>query len=121
MPTSPPARCRVPRCPGFAVREGYCSTHIQQIEARRRQRDSRPSAYRRGYNKTWQRIRLLHLARHPWCEGPGCQAKATEVHHIVAIVDGGTHSGTNLLSHCKRCHSRITARQVGWGGRNTAG
>jgi 5-methylcytosine-specific restriction endonuclease McrA len=42
------------------------------------------------------------LARDGWrC---GCGARATRVHHVVALIDGGTDDMTNLRSVCVTCH-----------------
>ena len=38
---------------------------------------------------------------------------AQEVHHIIPLADGGTHDEDNLMSLCKPCHSRITAKEGG--------
>ncbi|MBX3001917.1 MAG: HNH endonuclease [Caldilineaceae bacterium] len=35
---------------------------------------------------------------------------ATEVHHIIALRDGGRNEEGNLRSLCKTCHSKRTAR-----------
>jgi len=34
---------------------------------------------------------------------------AEEVHHVLPLSHGGTHSEDNLMALCKSCHSRITA------------
>ena len=55
---------------------------------------------------------------HPQCSGLGCSAVATEVDHITALKDGGTHAFHNLRGYCKRHHSSKTARVDGrWGRR----
>jgi len=35
-----------------------------------------------------------------------CGAKATEVHHIIALSRGGTTTKSNLISLCENCHDR---------------
>jgi len=37
---------------------------------------------------------------------------ALEIHHIVAVRDGGDDSPQNLITLCKDCHKRHTAEQV---------
>lgn len=41
----------------------------------------------------------------------GCLGIATEVHHVVARVDGGTHND-KLLALCSACHYRYTTKTV---------
>jgi 5-methylcytosine-specific restriction protein A len=77
---------------------------------------TRPNAYRRGYNRRWQRARKHYLQRHPLCVT--CQTvdetvAATVVDHIIP------HRGDqelfwnqgNWQSLCKRCHDKKTARE----------
>lgn len=69
--------------------------------------ESRPSAARRGYDGTWQRLRKLALHSSPVCSE--CGRLATEVHHVKPISEGGERlEQANLLPLCKACHSRIT-------------
>lgn len=41
----------------------------------------------------------------------GCLGIATEVHHVVARVDGGTHDD-GLLALCSACHQRRTTELI---------
>lgn len=61
--------------------------------------------------KRWRMTRRRKLHLDPVCEI--CQnAVAEEVHHRVAIRDGGDiYSLANLVSTCKACHSRETRRE----------
>lgn len=80
----------------------------------------RPSAARRGYGPVWRRVRLAHLRREPlcrFCSEFGVTTPATEVDHIVALADGGTHAASNLRSACHSCHSARTARDQAFGRR----
>lgn len=108
----PAAACRKPGCAG-RVRDGVCSVcgplrrQVQWTVDERR-----GSASSRGYDRRWQRIRAMYLRAHPLCVD--CQAgrrttAATEVHHIVALRDGGTHDDGNLMALCKSHHSTRTA------------
>ena len=101
--------CMKAGCPGL-VRNSVCST----CGPRKRAKDMRPSAGRRGYDARWQAVRAAQLRRHPLCEdcgGQGYVTEATEVHHVVALRDGGRRlDASNLRSLCKGCHSRRTAR-----------
>ena len=81
-------------------------------QAQRQVDERRGSASSRGYDRRWQRIRAMYLRAHPLCVD--CQAgrrttAATEVHHIVALRDGGTHDDGNLMALCKSHHSTRTA------------
>lgn len=71
----------------------------------------RPSASRRGYDRTWRQLRNLVLQEVPLCQTRGCAALATEVDHIVPLARGGTHDRENLQALCKPCHSSKTARE----------
>jgi 5-methylcytosine-specific restriction protein A len=53
------------------------------------------------------------------CKKEGRLVPAQEVHHKIALADGGTHAESNLVSLCAACHSRVTAREGGrWGKRS---
>jgi 5-methylcytosine-specific restriction endonuclease McrA len=58
--------------------------------------------------------RKAKLFANPLCalEHPGCLGIANEVHHRIAMEDGGAeHAMDNLVSACKPCHSRETRRE----------
>ena len=105
--------CLRPGCPGL-VRDGVCSVcGPLRKQARRQQDERRGSASSRGYNSRWQRIRSVYLSAHPLCAdcaAAGRVAAATDLHHIVALRNGGTHEESNLLALCHSCHSTRTAR-----------
>ena len=121
MPTLARA-CKHPGCPRHATRGSYrCSEHSAAQRAHEPQRP-RESAARRGYDRTWRRVRAQFLTKHPACCGtlpatvPGgigsrCDRPATEVDHVTALADGGTHAWSNLQPFCKSCHSRKTAAE----------
>jgi len=119
VPQRPPRGCATPGCPELARGRARCDAHDR---ARRAEIDStRPSATRRGYDALWRRIRIAHLRREPlcrFCEAKGVMTAATEVDHIVALADGGTHDDANLRSLCHFCHSARTARDQAFGRRH---
>jgi 5-methylcytosine-specific restriction protein A len=119
MPWRPPHPCSVPGCPALVTRGARCREHLRALQ---REVDSlRPSAARRGYDHNWRRIRLAQLRREPlcrFCMERGVMTPATEVDHILALADGGTHAATNLRSACHSCHSRRTARDQAFGRRH---
>jgi len=41
-----------------------------------------------------------------------CENYATELHHIVAVEDGGTDDIENLIPLCKECHKEYTSEQT---------
>lgn len=71
----------------------------------------RPSAAKRGYDRHWQRFRLLILARDPLCRR--CDSHVSElVHHLVPLDKGGARlSSVNCVAVCTPCHERITAEE----------
>ncbi|WP_198586412.1 HNH endonuclease [Mycobacteroides abscessus] len=38
----------------------------------------------------------------------GCEIEATQVHHIIAQIDGGTDDESNLIAVCDPCHERFS-------------
>jgi hypothetical protein len=41
-----------------------------------------------------------------------CEDYATELHHIIAVEDGGTDDIENLMPLCKECHKEHTSDQT---------
>ncbi len=113
MPYKPKRPCSYPNCP--RVTHGrFCEEHQRQENQRyeRYQRD--PNTYKR-YNGKWRSIRKRYISSHPLCEKcreDGRLTPAEEVHHIIPLSQGGTHSEDNLMSLCKSCHSKITAKET---------
>src|SRR5262245_38486777 len=76
--------------------------------------DGRASAAMRGYDRKWQRLRLMQLSREPLCREHAHRnelVEATEVDHIIPLSLGGANGPENLQSLCKRCHSEKTFRE----------
>jgi len=111
MPYKAPSNCTRPGCHGV-VRDGVCSVCGPKRRVRDKDYDKRrPSRSARGYDRRWQKIRRMQLTREPLCQDckdNGRVMMAVEVHHIVALRDGGTHDFENLRSLCKTCHSKRT-------------
>ena len=119
MPSRPMRPCAAPRCPGRATNGRYCADHAH-LAKQTRKPDGRPSASARGYDAKWRRVRAAYLKRHPVCVV--CGEQATEVDHIVPLVDGGTHKWDNLQAMCKTHHSQKTvAFDGGFGNRRGGG
>ena len=63
-----------------------------------------------------QAIRRSHLSAYPLCvhcEAQGHVALATEVDHIVALVNGGEDIDSNRQGLCKDCHADKTRTDMG--------
>lgn len=50
------------------------------------------------------------VARNKKCHE--CENYATELHHIVAVEDGGTDDIKNLMPLCNECHKEYTSEQT---------
>ena len=79
---------------------------------------NRPSASKRGYNASWQRLRKAKLRKNPLCECDDCQAglkrvvAASLVHHIQSVESHPELrlKWDNLMSVSRKCHERIHGR-----------
>lgn len=106
MPSILPKSCAAPGC-ARVTHERFCSECARK---QKRQYDkARPSAAKRGYDKRWQRLRLMVLRGEPLCRQ--CGAPATDVDHIVPRAQGGADELDNLQALCHSCHSRKTNRE----------
>ena len=69
----------------------------------------------RGYDRTWERLRKMHLNAHPFCAKclPAVSRLATIVDHVVPIaVDPSRRlDPSNLQSLCKPHHDRDKQRE----------
>jgi 5-methylcytosine-specific restriction enzyme A len=57
------------------------------VDPRRKRKDRRPSASKRGYGARWQRFRKRFLRDNPWCAR--CPNPATQVHHLDGLGPKG--------------------------------
>ena len=108
--------CRKPGCHNLTT-EAYCSLH-----KRERRPDTRPNAYRRGYDSRWQKASKKYLISHPFC----AECLRHGVHKAAEVVDHiKPHKGnkklfwdvSNWQPLCKQCHDRKTASEDGGFGR----
>ena len=104
-----------------------CGTHgrIDCAECARPRKDTRPSAYSRGYNARWKGTRADYLRYFPICQDhAGCIRDATQVHHLDGQGPRGTrgHDWGNLQGLCGYHHAAITAKEKpsGWNAPNYA-
>jgi 5-methylcytosine-specific restriction enzyme A len=113
MPAAVPHRCAT--C--HQLTTGAC----QRCHRDRHQRVDRRrgSAWSRGYDTAWQRLRRWHLSQHPLCadcETAGELVEATDVDHIEPFDgrdDPRRLDPSNLRSLCHSCHSRKTVQADG--------
>lgn len=79
-----------------------------------RQNEAALSRQERGYGATWDRLRLMVLAREPLCRSCMAEGRTTpaeEVDHIIPLRQGGTNADGNLQALCRACHARKTATE----------
>lgn len=108
----PLKRCGEVNCREL-IREGkYCEKHI---EVQRERFDKiydakRGSSAKRGYGYRWQKASKMFRDTFPRCATDRCGKWANEVHHVIPKRDGGGDNWDNLMSLCKECHSKLTAK-----------
>jgi 5-methylcytosine-specific restriction protein A len=114
MPIKPKHPCNRPGCPALTY-ERLCPDHKR--EHNRRFDATRGTTKQRGYAGTWPARRKRWLALHSLCEtceANGLVVAATEVDHVIPLAQGGADDESNYSSKCHPCHSRKTAKEVGW-------
>lgn len=110
MPKKPATPCSQPGCPALTF-DRFCSEH-QREDNRNYERYQRDPAIAKRYGRRWRKIRATYITQHPLCEDcleQGRHTPVEEVHHVLPLEHGGTHSFDNLRSLCKPCHSQQTA------------
>lgn len=113
LPRKPKTICKYHGCEELTENR-YCEKHRKEIHKQYNQFKRYPDTYKR-YNGKWRAIRKKYISSHPLCEkckGDGRLTPAQEIHHIIPLSQGGTHSEDNLMSLCKSCHSKITAKEM---------
>lgn len=112
MPRKPKKPCAFQGCPQL-THGRFCETH-QKKENNIYEKYQRNPETRKKYGSQWRKIREIHVRTHPFCQECMKQDKFTrveEVHHILPLSKGGTHSPENLMSLCKSCHSMVSAKE----------
>lgn len=94
---------------GNLTTEKYCYEH-KHLGKENKLSDNRESAYKRGYDSNWQRVRQMVLNRNPMCQVPGCTRPATDIDHIIPLRQGGENTDNNLQALCHSHHSMKTAK-----------
>ena len=119
MPFKPKRPCQFAGCPRL-THGRYCQDHQRQVGGAYDQ--ARGSAAKRGYGRTWRKLRLLVLHRDPICSVDDCDQPSEDVDHIIPRDQGGDDRMSNLQGLCHAHHSAKTdtemARDQGrWSGR----
>lgn len=107
-PSKPKHPCAWPGCPRLTDVQ-YCEAHRKKAR-RQYDRYERAPEVNRTYGRAWKRIRDRYAAAHPLCEvclRENRLVPVQEVHHILPVSRGGTHSEDNLMSLCRSCHEKI--------------
>ena len=115
MPYKPKHPCAYPLCPELAESgQKYCEKHKQTKQENYTKRSSCAD----GYDRKWQKVRLLKLRINPLCEKclkkkPPIIRQAKEVHHKKKIKDYPELRLVleNLESLCEPCHDEETAKE----------
>lgn len=108
--------CLEPRCPNEAEIRGRCRAHHRERERGRNRVRTKDGRERNRFyaRKRWRMTRRRKLFLEPLCEyveanGERCRFIAEHVHHRIDLADGGAeYNLDNLMSICKRHHSKIT-------------
>jgi 5-methylcytosine-specific restriction protein A len=119
MAFAAPHPCGYPGC-ATLTDAARCERHKKQ-EQRDYYRGRKDDPFRRLYaSKTWRRAREAKLAIDPLserCKANGRIEAATEVHHRIAVRDGGDpFDVAGLESLRKPCHSRESVESGHRGG-----
>ena len=110
MASRPQRLCLSPGCAQLADGSDYCVHHRKP----RRRSLTQPLERDPRNSRSWRRFRAWFLSQNPLCSD--CQARgyvtgATDVHHRIALRDGGAlYEVANCLALCHPCHSRRTGR-----------
>ncbi len=107
MPRKPKRPCQYPGCPKLTDGR-YCAEH-ERIARQDYERSVRGYDTHQRYGSAWRKVRDLYIAAHPLCEEcekAGRYVRATLVHHVLPLANGGTNDAENLMSLCASCHEK---------------
>src|SRR5262245_10451089 len=107
MAWRPRRACREPRCPGFALPgKARCVVHQGA-------RDAALAARRLRFYDTyaWRQLSRARLAANPVCVD--CGGRATDADHVLSVRERPDLAldPDNVVSRCRRCHSRRTSAE----------
>jgi 5-methylcytosine-specific restriction enzyme A len=86
---------------------GRCRDCLREYERAKRQR--RGSTAQRGYDRAWQELRKVQLARQPYCAECGATDDLT-VDHVLPLARAGRSELSNLQTLCRRCNGSKSGR-----------
>lgn len=72
---------------------------------------------RRIAGRALQALRKRHLTENPLCvicQAKGKLSRATNLDHVLALVNGGDHSAENFQGLCHACHTEKTRADLGY-------
>jgi 5-methylcytosine-specific restriction endonuclease McrA len=98
------------RCGALTESGSYCAAH--QLDYTRRDPRRGPSRW------AYQRLCVEVMRRDGYqcralVDGKRCPATTgLQVHHLVALVAGGTNAKANLVTTCATCHRRLHAART---------
>lgn len=119
MPKKPLQACKKKGCANITSGR-FCADHAKQ--EKERYELTRKSSYRRGYDKTWQKVRKAKIKNDPLCEECLRQGKtvpADVVHHIIPIEECSDLRLVmeNLMSLCTM-HHEVEHKKDRWSKKN---
>lgn len=85
----------------------------QRIQVMQQSRN--PEAEQRTRGRRWMAIRARWFSEHPlcvMCNATGYARAATQLDHIVPLIDGGKDDESNYQGLCEACHTDKTAREA---------
>jgi 5-methylcytosine-specific restriction protein A len=86
---------------------GRCRECLREYERQKQQR--RGSTAQRGYDRAWQELRKVQLARQPYCAQCGATSDLT-ADHVEPLARGGRSELPNLQTLCRRCNGSKSGR-----------
>jgi len=106
MPRKPPTPCRTKGCSRLVSTPGFCPVHDKGWGPRRR------LPHQAGaYGSDLRKIRAQVIKEQPTCAVEKCSRPSVDVHHRVALQDGGNNERSNLEGLCHPHHSAETLRE----------
>lgn len=101
----------MPRIPTLKTRLSTDTRSRLQVQ----QTTRNPDAEKRTRGRSWMEKRDRWFRNHPLCaecERQGRVTAATQLDHVVPLIDGGADDDSNYQSLCVPCHKEKTAREA---------
>jgi 5-methylcytosine-specific restriction endonuclease McrA len=94
---------------GTITTQSRCPVCFQKKIASQPNFIRRKTTSQRGYDSSWQKIRLKVLAKHKficyYC-GTALVGSDATVDHLLPLSRGGTSEEKNLVASCRSCNSK---------------